>query len=823
MKHSGHPNKFEFLISVSGMRVTIRNVMLAAAILTAASLLTLIPLVHAAQGDLDPTFGAGGTVTTDFSGQDNSANAIAIQPDGRIVVAGRLANVDGTFDFALARYNTDGSLDATFGTAGRVTTDFAGRSDVANAIAVQPDGRIVVAGTSATIGPTVPPPDSDFALARYNANGSLDNTFGTGGKVMTDVAGTDSGNAALIQTDGKIVVSGVANINSGQFALARYNTNGSLDSTFGTAGKVTTNINNTRAIANAVAVQPDGKLVAAGSTLEPLGFFVIFALARYNSDGSLDSTFGSGGRVITNFFNFDGEEDVVYSLALQPDGKVIAAGEATNNRFGLARYNGDGSLDNTFGSGGKVATQIGSPFTSRAKGVVLQSDGKIVAAGATNMTFFPTNADFALARYNADGTLDSTFGAGGKIITSFGDGVEGANGIALQSDNKIVVAGQSFNAGTGADFALVRYLAAPASTSTISFSASNFDVDEGCVPVTITVLRSGDTSSAASVAFSTLEGTAKQRGDYTINSGVIDFTPGETSRTFRVLISADNFVEGNEGLSVTLNNPTGGAALTTPSIATVTIADVAMPPPITNPLDDAQTFVGQHYHDFLARQADSGGQAYWASQITSCGSDPACVSQRRTEVSAAFFLSTEFQETGYLIFRLYAVPLLQWPSYAEFIRDRNRISPGANREPSTRAFIEQFVTRPDFTARHPVNSSPEEYVYGLSSDCGSPLTQAELDALVRGLSNGTETRGTVLRALVDNSVIRDRWRNRGFVLMQYFGYLRRSPDPGGYTFWLNILDRTNNYHSMVCAFITSGEYQGRFSSVITHSNQECAP
>ncbi len=194
-----------------------------------------LPLAaRAASGDLDATFGTGGKVTTDFAGNDDEAHGIAVQADGKLVTVG-VAKTSRSNDFALARYNPNGSLDATFGTGGKVTTDFAGNDDAAFAVVLQSDGKIVVAGEAKTSR------NQDFALARYNANGSLDATFGTGGKVMTDFNGDDDAAFALVlQPDGKLVAAGEAKTSRNQdFALARYNANGSLDATFGTGGKVT--------------------------------------------------------------------------------------------------------------------------------------------------------------------------------------------------------------------------------------------------------------------------------------------------------------------------------------------------------------------------------------------------------------------------------------------------------------------------------------------------------------------------------------------------------------------------------------------------------
>jgi uncharacterized delta-60 repeat protein len=283
-------------------------------------------------GTLDASFGTGGTVTTDFAGDRDQANSVVIQPEteGKIVAAGS-ATINGISDFALARYNLDGTLDASFGAGGTVTTDFAGGGDTAASVAVQTDGKIVAAG-SATISGV------DFALARYTSNGTLDATFGAGGTVTTDFAGgVDNGRSVAVQSDGKIVAAGRAVISgNSDFALARYTSNGTLDASFGTGGTVTTDFAGSVDQAFSVALQKDGNIVAAGQAI--INGNSDFALARYTSNGTLDATFGTGGTVTTDVA---GATDQAFSVAIQKDGKIVAAGQAIVNGgldFALARY-----------------------------------------------------------------------------------------------------------------------------------------------------------------------------------------------------------------------------------------------------------------------------------------------------------------------------------------------------------------------------------------------------------------------------------------------------------------------------------------------------
>ena len=365
-------------------------------------------VVVAADEYLDGTFGTGGRVITEVGSGGLAFGALAVvqQPDGMLVAAGQSGS-----DFLLTRYLPDGSLDATFGTDGFVTTDFGGGGDVdlAEAVLLQPDGKLVAAGR-ANAGPSL---DSDFGLVRYLPDGSLDATFGVGGKVTTNFGPLEVIHALVLQPDGKLVASGLP-------FMARYNPDGSLDTTFGDAGRVI----DFGAEYHSLVLQPDGKLVSSGMTAG--GDFV---LTRYLSDGSLDVTFGVGGRITTDF----GGDEAAFALVLQPDGKLVAAGgysnspESVRGNFLLARYNPDGSPDATFGTGGKVTTDFSFGGDS-AHALVLQPDGRLVAAGVRVSGSGPV---FALARYNGDGSLDGTFGSFGRLTTAFGGGAH-ANALVFR-------------------------------------------------------------------------------------------------------------------------------------------------------------------------------------------------------------------------------------------------------------------------------------------------------------------------------------------------------------------------------------------------------
>jgi uncharacterized delta-60 repeat protein len=408
--------------------------------------------ITAAPGDLDPTFDGDGKVTTHFLPVDE-ARGVAIQADGKIVAAGFAScppclGPVTPHGFALTRYNRDGSLDPTFDGDGRVTTEFDFREDEAFAVAIQADGKIVAAGRAFL------PDTSDFALVRYNPDGSLDTTFDGDGKVHADFSlGLDEARGVAIQTDGKIVAAGWATVaGSRDFAVARFNVDGSLDPTFGLGGKVTTDFDFDRDEARGLVLQADGRIVAAGvANITGPGdgpSIDNMALARYNPDGSLDTTFDGDGLVTSRFASGSAE---AHAVDIQSDGRIVVAGSAFSAGapvFAFARYDGAGALDTAFDGDGKVTTQFAQDDGARA--VTIQGDGRIVAAGYT--FFSPGQSDFALARYNTDGSLDTVFGGGGgKVTTGFGS-FDHANGVALQADGRIVAAG--FADG---DFALARY------------------------------------------------------------------------------------------------------------------------------------------------------------------------------------------------------------------------------------------------------------------------------------------------------------------------------------------------------------------------------
>jgi hypothetical protein len=390
----------------------------------------------------------------------------------------------------------------------------------------------------------------------------------------------------------------------------------------------------------------------------------------------------------------------------------------------------------------------------------------------------------------------------------------------------------------------------------IAYSQPVFGAEEGGGFTTITVNRTSDVSRPATVDYSTSDyfvsvtegpcsatsNVASSRCDYTSAFGTLRFAAGETTKTFIILISQDSYYEGPETASLNLANPTGGAVLGAQAISSLQIADDTFEPP-TNPIDSADAFVRQHYHDFLNREPDAAGLAFWSNQITECQQPGATCSAevRRINVSAAFFLSIEFQETGYLAYRFYKsaygnisgapVPL----RLSEFLPDTQQLGkdvvigqPGSEQqlEANKVAYALDFVSRSRFTSAYPTTLTPAQFVDALFSNGAVTPSATDRNAAINefgGAGNTADTaaRARSLRRVAENSTLKQQETNKAFVLMQYFGYLRRNPnDPpeanldfGGYNFWLGKLNEFNGNFvnaEMVKAFLVSGEYRHRF-------------
>jgi uncharacterized delta-60 repeat protein len=806
-----------------------------------------------AEGGLDTSFGVG-KVSTDF-GEQEFGQGVAIQADGKIVVVGHIhfSTSLQAIDFLVARYKADGSLDTSFGNNGKVITDFFGSVDEAYAVAIQPDGKIVVAGFA-----TEHFPESDFALARYDSNGTLDRSFGTNGKQTTDFFhDADKAFALTIRGDGGIIAAGQDDEpgnGARNFALALYSPQGILDTTFGVGGKVRTDFQGFDDKANSVVSLPDGKILLAGEMSVSIGDRN-FALARYKRNGDRDESFGDVGKVITDF---GGTGDTAAAAAIQPDGKIVAVGQVSSD-FGLARYNTGGALDFSFDGDGKAVTNFFS--FDEAKDLAFQADGKILVAGVIQT---PSGGrDFALARYTTGGALDTTFGTlctplcSGVITTDFAGLLDTIGSMKVQPDGKVLLAGTTQSGGTTSnDFGLARYVTTlPAATriqfSQASYSAAETANDPMAEPVVlINVTRSGDLSGASKVDYQPFDdpspvpcdptasggpypqGTAYARCDYATTIDTLSFAPGESQKSFRVPLVNDSHAEVPETFTVVLSNPQG-AALDARYGAVVTINDddTGAGP---NPINNHQFFVRQQYLDFLSREPEAGGFNAWVATLNNCA-DPfnfepnvPSASCDRISVSKNFLLSDEFHLKGLYVYKFYKVvlPPGSLPTYAEISRDMRSVTGQTPEEVHAKkaAYANAFVQRYVFRAAYD-DLSNGAYVSALltpynltaitTKDPAAPdgiaqvtLTQADLTARLDAM---TLTRAQVLRAVVDSTEVNTAEFNGAFGAMQDYGYLRRTPEPGGYNDWLTHLNsHPGDYRSLVRGFLYSLEYSLRF-------------
>jgi hypothetical protein len=352
----------------------------------------------------------------------------------------------------------------------------------------------------------------------------------------------------------------------------------------------------------------------------------------------------------------------------------------------------------------------------------------------------------------------------------------------------------------------VRDIAA-ATTGAFQFSASSSSVAEGAGSIDVNVTRTGDLSGAASVDFASSDGTATQSGDYNIAVGTLDFATGEASKSFSIFITDDVYMEASETFSLILSNPKGGFEVSGTTTSTITITDNDAVPSAVNPIDTTPFFVRQHYIDFLNREPDPQGFADWQAILNNC---PAGSTQcDRVQVSSGFYRSPEFGDRGYFVYRFFEAALGRKPAYVEFMADLRRVTgflTDAQLETSKLKFIAAFMDRPEFRAKYDALTNTQ-YVNTIESTAG--VTLANKNPLIASLNNGTRTRAQVLREIVETPEVFNKFFNRGFVVMEYFGYLRRDPD-ALFNNWITQLDATGDYRHLVNGFVNSTEYRQRF-------------
>ena len=423
---------------------------------------------------LDNSFGTNGMVTTAFGISECQMSSLTIQSDNKIIACGSSYN-GLTNQIVLSRYSTNGSLDNTFGNDGKVITPLGtGLENENNSVAILNNGKILVAGGTGNATSGI-----DFGIVRYNSNGTLDTSFGTNGIVISDFnSETNIGRSMKVLSDNKFIIGGSLNVSSSgnypNFVIAKYNENDTLDTTFGNSGYTSINfgtISNNLLVSedslSCLEIQADGKIVAGGFTYYNQSDFV---LVRLNSNGSLDTSFGANGRVITDF----GAGEEIRSIQILANGEIIASGNYyfnsdSNQRIAIAKYNANGSLDTAFGTAGKTLFDINSNQEVFVNSTELQSDNKLFVTGFV----LNTDADFFIIRCNTDGTLDKSFGVNGVQVIDSGVN-EGAFTSITQPDGKIIIGGGISFTETTLDFILMRFLEPTLVTNSFGMSQNNF-------------------------------------------------------------------------------------------------------------------------------------------------------------------------------------------------------------------------------------------------------------------------------------------------------------------------------------------------------------
>jgi uncharacterized delta-60 repeat protein len=809
-----------------------------------------------ADGSLDTSFNGSGRGTTPVGG---GANSVAIQADGKIIAVGQSRN--GSSAFVLVRYNADGSLDTSFNGTGNVITSVGNAGGGASDLAIQTDGKIVVAGYSLA---TSDWRTADFAVVRYNPDGSLDTSFGGTGKILNpDSDSGDYASSVAIQPNGKIVVAGDSSsigsdfsVEGSDFALVRLNPNGSLDTSFNGTGTVITSVGNAWDHASSVAMQPDGKIVVAGDSGPDE--FKDFVVVRYQGDDATPTptpipiptatptptpiattppTLRENGKIAftsdrdgnheiyvvnpdgTNQIRITNNSVVDDHPTWSPDGTKIAfVSERPAGGFAIFTMNPDGTNRTEI-------TPIGGNSFCCSWSMSWSPDGKRIVFQDSNLV----DTDLVIVNIENGNRQDLTNGPewdsmpswspdGSRILFSRNLFDNGHTGLTLHTIKPDGTDIRELSSGLGNDGWDHYYAKWAPSGDKIVFVVNVWDF-------------------AYNLFIANADGTNSQffdGCDWWTNCKMNRDNPSWSPDGKWIIYS----IEG--GIFVKNIDGTGFRQLTSGRNASwqpLVSAACANP----NPIDCPDFFVAQHYRDFLSREPDADGLAFWTNEITSCGTDPQCIEVKRISVSASFFLSIEFQNTGYLVERMYKVaygdrtdPTTGLPvpiiKRAELSADSAVIGQGVivkapgweqQLETNKQAFALAFVQRERFIDAYPLNLTPEQFVARLNQNSGNVLTEEETNTLTAELSaDGTAVaRADVLLKVAKNALLDQHERNRAFVLMEYFGYLRRNPNDapdgnfGGYDFWLNKLDQFNGNFieaEMVKAFLSSIEYRSRF-------------
>jgi hypothetical protein len=848
-------------------------------------------------------------------GGDEIGYDIALDSTGNTYIAGSTTSTN--FPTAGAFQSTaTGGLDAfvtklnAAGSALVYSTYLGGSGgDVGLAIAVDSAGNAYVTGvTSSTTFPTANARQattggfSDAFVTKLNAAGSalVYSTY-LGG------SGNESGFGIAVDSAGNAYITGptqsfnfpTANALQGTKGDASTSNNDVFISKLNAAGSALTYSTYLGGLSDEkpgnIAVDSAGSAYIAGVTFS--NNFPTANALQGTIKGSLDAFVtkinAAGSALVYSSYLGGTVTDQANRIAVDSAGNAYVTGATNSDDFPTANalQSTKGRFNDVFvtklnatGSALVYSTFVGGSDDEFGFGLALDSTGNAYVTGGTKSTDFPAiNALQGTKAGDQDTYVMKLNAAGSALVYSTflgGTGFDEGHKIAVDGVGNAYVTGTTFSSNFPTTTGAFRTTLAGTSDafvtkigdlSTVQFSASLYTVGEGDGFRTITVERTGNTSSAMTVDYLSSDhsnpadfisctspgaGLASSRCDFTTAVGTLRFAAGETSKTFDVLISQDNYVEGPETLDLTLSNPTGGIALGTPATTTLRINDDATEP-ATNFVDVSSAFVRSQYHDFLKREPDTPGLAFWTDNIEKCN-DPArrpagqtaaqCIDKQRESTAVAFFMSPEFQITGGFVYHLYKGSLTGSPNYdggspgrfptsLEFMRDLATVSEGivvnnaisgAVVEANRNRLAAEFVLRPEFLAKYGALNNIL-YVQELFNTTGTAATAAEKQALVDGLTGGTETKASVLRKVVDGTVVIsesnvqftttygqafiNQENRRVFVYMEYIGYLRRNPDAAGFIFWLGKLNFYNGdpfQAEMVRAFILSPEYRSRF-------------
>ena len=706
-------------------------------------------------------------------------------------------------------------------------------ADLAFSVAADAQGNAYLSGeTSSTNFPIT----QGAARTTNLANNNLFKYDGFVTKVNTNAAGApsliystyaDVGRAVAIDSQGNAYAAGSDIVYHKQSVIKLNPTGTAFVYNFAVNGDASDN--STRALwyVKDIAVDAAGSAYITGSTPTASGAFpTTNGFQTSFGGGQLDAfvaKLDAAGTAVTYSTYLGGSgNDVGRGISVDAAGNAYVTGNTTSQNFPLRdalqpQHNG-GIPDSpdivTFETGGPTDAFVSKVNTA--------------AVGAASLVFstyygFDRNETGNSIALDAQGSTYvlcglAPFGIPGIIHTPRGSG-----GMSASASSS----GGLSKSGEGGHFVIK---IAGAAAGTMQFSAATYTVGEAGRSATITVTRTGETSSPAGVEYLTLDGTATGRSDYTSTTGTLRFAAGETSKTFDVLVTDDVLDESDETLGVALLNPSGGFALGAPLSAAVTIVDNDTGAASSNPIDNTQFFVRQHYLDFLGREPDALGFQFWTDEIEQCGADAQCREVKRINVSAAFFLSIEFQETGFYVIRAQRVAFGRKTAdingrltYREFIRSARSVGDGvvlgeagvmARLEANKQAYAESLASSPAFVENFPASLGASEYVAALFTSAAVTPSNAERESAVTAYSvGGFAGRVAALRSVADSNSVRTAERNTAFVLMEYLGYLRRDPDQSGYNFWLGkLLEHNGNFVSaeMVKAFINSAEYRQRF-------------